>query len=113
MNKDFRKTIAEEVLLADGAIGTLLTSRGALPAQARSPLNLSDPESVREVHDDYLAAGGRFLTTNTWDAIRVKLTAHEWGDSLERINREGVRLTREAASGEPVFIAGSMGPLCA
>jgi homocysteine S-methyltransferase len=111
MKKDFRKTVAEEVLLADGAIGTLLTSRGALPEQARSPLNLSDPESVREVHDDYLTAGARILTTNTWDANRVKLTAHEWADSLERINREGVRLAREAASGELVFIAGSIGPL--
>jgi methionine synthase / methylenetetrahydrofolate reductase (NADH) len=111
MKKDFRKAIAEEVLLADGAIGTLLTSRGALPGQARSALNLSDPELVREVHDDYLDAGARLLTTNTWDANRVKLTAHEWADSLERINREGVRLAKEASTGELVFIAGSMGPL--
>jgi homocysteine S-methyltransferase len=111
MKKDFRKAIAEEVLLADGAIGTLLTSRGALPGTARSPLNLSDPESVREVHDDYLEAGARILTTNTWDANRVKLTAHEWADSIERINREGVRLAKEASTGEHVFLAGAMGPL--
>ncbi len=111
MKKNFRKTIAEEVLLADGAIGTLLTSRGASPDQARSPLNLSDPVSVREVHDDYLEAGARILTTNTWDANRVKLTSHEWGDSLEKVNREGVRIAREAAAGEHVFVAGSMGPL--
>jgi methionine synthase I (cobalamin-dependent)/5,10-methylenetetrahydrofolate reductase len=111
MKKDFRKAIAEEVLLADGAIGTLLTSRGATPEQARSPLNLSDPESVREVHEDYLDAGARILTTNTWDANRVKLTSHEWADSLEKINREGVRLAREAAAGELAFVAGSIGPL--
>ncbi len=111
MKKDFRKTIAEEVLLADGAIGTLLTSRGASPEQARSPLNLSDPGAVREVHDDYLEAGARILTTNTWDANRVKLTSHEWADSLEKINREGVRVAREAAAGEHVFVAGSIGPL--
>ncbi len=111
MKKDFRKAITEEVLLADGAIGTLLTSRGATPEQARSPLNLSDPESVREVHEDYLDAGARILTTNTWDANRVKLTSHEWADSLEKINREGVRLAREAAAGELAFVAGSIGPL--
>lgn len=111
MKKDFRKAITEEVLLADGAIGTLLTSRGASPDQARSPLNLSDPESVREVHEDYLEAGARILTTNTWDANRVKLTGHEWADSLEKINREGVRLAREAGAGELVFVAGSIGPL--
>ncbi|HMA16920.1 MAG TPA: bifunctional homocysteine S-methyltransferase/methylenetetrahydrofolate reductase, partial [Thermoanaerobaculia bacterium] len=111
MKKDFRRTLAEEVLLADGAIGTLLVSRGASPDQAKSPLNVSDPEAVREVHEDYCDAGARILTTNTWDANRVKLTAHEWADSLEKINREGVRLAREAAVGELVFVAGSIGPL--
>ena len=111
MRKDFRKAIAQEVLLADGAMGTLLVSRGASAEQAKSPLNLSDPEAVREVHEDYCDAGARILTTNTWDANRVKLTAHEWSDSLERINREGVRLAREAAVGEMVFVAGSIGPL--
>jgi methionine synthase I (cobalamin-dependent)/5,10-methylenetetrahydrofolate reductase len=111
MKKNFRETVAREVLLADGAMGTLLVSRGAAPEQAKSPLNLTDPESVREVHDDYRDAGARILTTNTWDANRVKLSTHEWSDSLEKINREGVRLAREAAAGEVVFVAGSIGPL--
>jgi methionine synthase I (cobalamin-dependent)/5,10-methylenetetrahydrofolate reductase len=111
MKKDFRKAIEEGVLLADGAMGTLLVSRGASPDQAKSPLNVSDPEAVRDVHEDYCDAGARILTTNTWDANRVKLTTHEWADSLEKINREGVRLAREAATGEMVFVAGSIGPL--
>jgi homocysteine S-methyltransferase len=111
MKKDFRKAIAEDVLLADGAMGTLLVSRGASPEQAKSPLNVSDPEAVRDVHEDYCDAGARIVTTNTWDANRVKLTTHEWADSLEKINREGVRLAREAAAGEMVFVAGSIGPL--
>ena len=111
MLKDFRKALAEEILLADGAMGTLLVSRGASPDQAKSPLNLTDPESVREVHDDYRDAGARILTTNTWDANRVKLTAHEWSDSLEKINREGVRIARESVAGELAFVAGSVGPL--
>jgi homocysteine S-methyltransferase len=111
MKRDFRKAIAEEVLLADGAMGTLLVSRGASPDQAKSPVNVSDPEAVREVHEDYCDAGARILTTNTWDGNRVKLAAHEWADSLEKINREGVRLAREAAVGEMVFVAGSIGPL--
>ena len=111
MRKDFRAVLARELLLADGAMGTLLVSRGASPEQAKSPLNVSDPATVREVHDDYRDAGARLLTTNTWDANRVKLTTHEWADSLEKINREGVRLAREAAAGELVFVAGSIGPL--
>ena len=111
MKKDFRQALADELLLADGAMGTLLVSRGAAPEQAKSALNVSDPEAVREVHEDYVDAGARILTTNTWDGNRVKLTAHEWADSLERINREGVRLAREAAAGEMVFVAGAIGPL--
>jgi methionine synthase I (cobalamin-dependent) len=111
MKKNFRQVLAEELVLADGAMGTLLVSRGAAPEQAKSPLNVSDPEAVREVHEDYADAGARILTTNTWDANRVKLTAHEWADSLEKINREGVRLAREAAAGEMAFVAGSIGPL--
>lgn len=111
MRKDFRKTIAEEVLLADGAMGTLLVSRGAPPDQAKSPLTLTDPAAVRDAHDDYRDAGARILTTNTWDANRIKLAAHEWSDSLEKINREAVRLARESAAGERVFVAGSVGPL--
>ena len=111
MRKDFRAALARDVLLADGAMGTLLVSRGSSAEQAKSPLNVTDPSTVREVHDDYRDAGARILTTNTWDANRVKLTTHEWADSLEKINREGVRIAREAASGELVFVAGSIGPL--
>jgi methionine synthase / methylenetetrahydrofolate reductase (NADH) len=111
MRKDFRKALTEEILLADGAVGTLLVSRGASAEQAKSPLNLTDSAAVTEVHEDYLGAGARILTTNTWDANRVKLTAHEWADSLEKINREGVRLAREATAGELAFVAGSIGPL--
>jgi methionine synthase I (cobalamin-dependent)/5,10-methylenetetrahydrofolate reductase len=111
MRKDFRKSLTEEILLADGAMGTLLVSRGASPEQAKSPLNLTDPATVSEIHEDYLNAGARILTTNTWDANRVKLTAHEWADSLEKINREAVRLARQAATGEIAFVAGSIGPL--
>jgi methionine synthase / methylenetetrahydrofolate reductase (NADH) len=111
MRKAFRTALNQDILLADGAIGTLLVSRGASAEQAKSPLNLTDPAAVSEIHEDYLNAGARILTTNTWDANRVKLTTHEWADSLEKINREGVRLAREVASGEMTFVAGSIGPL--
>ena len=111
MMEKFRKALAEEILLADGALGTLLVTRGAEPSTSKSSLNLAAPETVSEVHEDYVEAGVRLLTTNTWDANRVKLREHDWADSLEKINREGVRLAREAASGEHVFVAGSVGPL--
>ncbi|HET7452053.1 MAG TPA: bifunctional homocysteine S-methyltransferase/methylenetetrahydrofolate reductase [Thermoanaerobaculia bacterium] len=108
---NFRQALAEDVLLADGAMGTLLVTRGAEPSTARSSLSLSAPEAVTEIHEDYVDAGARILTTNTWDANRVKLREHDWADSLEKINRASVALAREAAAGEHIFVAGSVGPL--
>lgn len=111
MKKDIRDRLTREVLLADGAMGTLLVSRGAPSDGPRAPLVLTHPGLVREVHDDYVAAGARIVSTNTWDANRAKLTKFDWADSLEKINREAVRLAREAASGEYVYVAGQIGPL--
>jgi methionine synthase I (cobalamin-dependent)/5,10-methylenetetrahydrofolate reductase len=111
MRRDIRERLTGGVLLADGAIGTLLVSRGAPTEGPRSPVSVSAPELVKEVHEDYVSAGAQILTTNTWDANRAKLTKFDWADSLEKINREGVRLARAAAEGEYVFVSGEMGPL--
>lgn len=111
MKKDIRERLTREVLLADGAVGSQLVSRGAPQDGPRSPLCLSQPSLVREVHDDYVQAGARILTTNTWDANRVKLSRFDWSDSLEKVNREAVQLARAAAEGEYVWVAGAVGPL--
>jgi len=111
MAGNFREALQNEILLADGAMGTLLVTRGAEPSTARSSLSLSAPDAVTEIHEDYADAGARILTTNTWDANRVKLREHDWADSLEKINRASVALARQAAAGEHVFVAGSVGPL--
>ena len=66
---------------------------------------------MKEIHDDYVSAGAQILTTNTWDANRAKLTKFDWADSLEKINREAVRLAKAAAEGEYVLVAGEVGPL--
>ena len=63
MSEHFRRALASEVLVADGAMGTLLVTRGAEPATAKSSLNLSSPETVSEIHEDYADAGARILTT--------------------------------------------------
>jgi len=111
MTKDIRERLKHDVLLADGAMGTLLVSRGAPAKGPRSPLCVSSPDLVKEIHDDYVSAGTQILTTNTWDANRAKLTKFDWADSLEKINREAVRLAKAAAEGEYVLVAGEVGPL--
>ena len=111
MKRDIRERLKAEVLLADGAMGTLLVSRGAPADGPRSPNALVAPELVKEIHDDYVTAGAQMLSTNTWDANRAKLSRFDWADSLEKINREAVRLARAAADGEYVYVAGAVGPL--
>src|SRR5512135_727704 len=111
MKRDIRERLKTEVLLGDGAMGTLLVSRGAPADGPRSPVCLTTPELVREIHDDYVAAGAQVLSTNTWDANRAKLTKFDWADSLEKVNREAVRLAHVSAQGEYVYVAGVVGPL--
>ncbi len=111
MKHDIRERLETDVLLADGAMGTLLVSRGAAPESPRSPLSIAQAGLVREVYDDYVEAGTQILKTNTWDANRVKLAKFDWADSLEKINRTAVRLAHEAAAGEYVLVAGDVGPL--
>ena len=111
MKRDIRERLKTEVLLGDGATGTLLVSRGAPADGPRSPVSVSTPDLVKEVHDDYVAAGAQVLSTNTWDANRSKLTKFDWADSLEKINRQAVRLARAAAEGEYVYVGGVVGPL--
>jgi homocysteine S-methyltransferase len=103
----------EVPILADGAMGTMLNSRGINFDQCFDALNLSDPGLVGEVHKEYIEAGAQIIQTNTFGANRYKLAAHEIGDKVKEINIAGVDLAREAAmsSSKDVIVAGDVGPL--
>jgi methionine synthase I (cobalamin-dependent)/5,10-methylenetetrahydrofolate reductase len=103
-----------EPLLGDGAMGTLLHSRGVPMDGAFDELNLTQPELVTGVHRDYIEAGSELIETNTFSANRLKLTQYGLQDAVETINRAGVDLVRLAiaqANKPDVYIAGSVGPL--
>jgi homocysteine S-methyltransferase len=112
MNRKFIDLLDHEIILADGAMGTLLLGRGVEPS-ALAEQNLSHPDLVRTIHLEYIRAGARLIETNTFLANRMKLREYGVEDKLEAINRAGARLAREAAqkSDAEVFIAGSVGPL--
>ena len=97
-------------LLADGAMGTLLHSRGAPFDQCFDELNLSNPVSVTGIHSEYLEAGAQILLTNTFGANRFKLAKFGLQGKVEEINRAGVALARKAAAGS-ALVAGDIGPL--
>ncbi len=110
----FRERLAQGVILADGAMGTLLHARGVPIDACFDELNLSRPDLVLAVHRDYLAAGAEVLETNTFGANRFKLAEHGLEDRVQEINRAGVVLAREAleaAGKREAYVAGSVGPL--
>ena len=106
----FRKTFAERVMVADGAMGTMLYSRGVFINRCFDELNLSAPDMVRQIHADYVKAGAEILETNTFGASRTRLAAFGMAEKLQAINQAGVRLARQAA-GDAAFVAGAIGPL--
>lgn len=107
---EFRDRITERALVADGAMGTVLYSKGVFINRCFDELNLSMPHLVREVHQDYVKAGAEILETNTFGANRVRLAAFGMAEKIQPINHAGVRLAREAAK-ETAFVAGAIGPL--
>ncbi|MEZ4474251.1 MAG: homocysteine S-methyltransferase family protein [bacterium] len=96
-------------LLFDGAIGSLLYERGVFLTQCFEAVCLEQPGLVRRIHEEYLQAGARALTTNTFAANRVKLGHHGLADQVQVINAAAVKLAREAAGGR-AYVVGSVGP---
>lgn len=105
----FLDRIRERILLCDGAMGTVLYSRGVFINRCFEELNISDPTLIRSVHRDYVRAGADIIETNTFGADRWKLRQQGIEEHFEAINRRGVELAREEA-GDDVLVAGSMGP---
>ena len=107
---DFLSAIEDRALVCDGAMGTMLYSKGVFISRCFDELNLSAPELVREVHADYVKAGADIIETNTFGANRTKLMTHGLAEQTREINLQGARLAREAARAN-AFVAGAIGPL--
>jgi homocysteine S-methyltransferase len=105
--------ISHAVLLADGAMGTMLHARGVAFEKCFDELNLSNPEAVAEVHREYIAAGAQLILSNTFGANGFKLGQHGLEGRTAEINRAGVVLAKREASAtaRQVFVAGDVGPL--
>lgn len=106
----FLTQLQETVIIGDGAMGTLLYSRGIPLDTNFEHLNLVRPELVRQAHADYAAAGARLLETNTFGANALRLGAIGLETKVAAINAAGARLAR-AAAGRDGFVAGAVGPL--
>src|SRR5712692_4164108 len=110
--EDFEKTLHDSVVVADGAMGSLLYETLG-PQRSMDELNATRAEEVFRIHKAYLEAGAHIIETNTFGANRNKLSAFGLEDRVAELNHRGVKVAREAreAAKHEVLIAGSIGPL--
>ena len=100
----------QQVVVFDGAMGTMLYARGVFINQCYDELVLRSPELVHEIHAAYVKVGAEVLETNTFGANRLKLTQYGLEGQVSAINTRAAELAREAA-GEQRLVAGAVGPL--
>lgn len=111
---NFRDFIQEDrVHVFDGAMGTMLYSKGVYINRCYDELNLSNPDLVFDVHREYLKAGAEIIETNTFGASRLKLAQQGLDDRLAEINVAAARLARKAVESahHDAFVAGAISPL--
>ena len=98
-----------KVLVADGAMGTMLFQRGLTPGECPERINLEHPDILEEIARLYVAAGAEIIQTNTFGGSPLKLAMYHLEDKTEEINIAAVRAARNGARGR-AFVAASCGP---
>jgi len=111
MKSDIKNLIGrEKIVITDGAMGTYLTLlgyKGKIPETA----NLSNPEIIEKIHQDYISAGAEIILTNTFGANKPRLLKHKLETKLEEINKIGVKIALKIKmENTNVLIAGDIGP---
>jgi 5-methyltetrahydrofolate--homocysteine methyltransferase len=98
-----------EVLVGDGALGTMLFERGLAPGACLELVNVEHPDWLTDITEAYRQAGSDLVTTNTFGGSSIKLADYGLEDRTEELNRRGVEIVREAADGS-ALVAASVGP---
>jgi homocysteine S-methyltransferase len=98
------------VVIADGAMGTVLQQRGFPADVLYCHANLTHPDWVETIHREYVAAGAQVIEANTYGATRLRLANSNLDEHTRAINVEGIRLARRAAEGKSL-VAGAVGPI--
>jgi homocysteine S-methyltransferase len=108
---------AGKTILCDGAMGTMLYSCGVFINRCYDELNVTQPEMVRQVHEEYLKAGAQIIETNTFGANAFRLEHYGLRDRVADFNRAGVAIARQCVEaarekqGTEAFVAGAVGSL--
>jgi methionine synthase I (cobalamin-dependent)/5,10-methylenetetrahydrofolate reductase len=111
MPGNFLARLKASPVLCDGAMGTLLYSKGIFINRCYDELNISQPDLIRGIHHEYLQAGAEVIETNTFGGNAVRLERHGLRDKVHDVNFHGARLAKEAAKSFDGWVAGAVGPL--
>jgi methionine synthase / methylenetetrahydrofolate reductase(NADPH) len=104
-------------VLCDGAMGTMLYERGVFIHRCYDELNLSQPDLIRAIHEEYLQAGAEIIETNTFGGNRFRLQRHGLQDKVHDVNVAGAQIARQAADqirdkqATQAYVAGAVGPI--
>ncbi len=103
--------LRERILILDGAMGTELIRRTGIKFEFPELLNLENPDLIKRIHEDYIAAGADIIETNTFGANRIKLAEFGASNMVRELNEAAVKIASEARGSKDVLIAGSIGPI--
>lgn len=100
-----------EHLIADGATGTTLMSRGLPIGSTAETWVMEKPEQIIQLHKDFISAGAQIILTSTFNASPISLKDRQLAGKSDQVNRKAVELAQEAVRGTQTYIAGSLGPV--
>ena len=111
MSRNFRQLLdGDRVHVFDGAMGTMIYSKGVFINRCYDELCFKEPELIRDIHREYAKAGAEIVETNTFGATRPHLKAYGLDGQVEALNKRAAELARQAV-GEERYVAGAIGPL--
>src|SRR5262245_63760104 len=99
------------IVVFDGAMGTMLYSKGVFINQCYDELSLRAPDMVADIHRQYVKAGADVIETNSFGANRLKLVQYGLQDQVKELNRAAAKVARDATAGTQALVAGAVGPL--
>ena len=117
MPKSLSELFQTRSVLCDGAMGTMLYERGVFIHRCYDELNLSQPDLIRAIHEEYLQAGAEIIETNTFGGNRFRLQHHGLQDKVHDVNVAGAKIARQAADqirdkqAAQAYVAGAVGPI--
>jgi len=109
MENILRRLKQGDIIVGDGALGTLLMQRGLKFGEPPESVNLENPQYLEEIASLYIEAGAEIITTNSFGASSLKLQHYSLDKKVDQINRRAVEAARKA-SGNRAYVAGSLGP---